>query len=63
MKQNINKNKKITITLHPRELEALHRLLLEEEMETGVKWSMNQLIRSLLVPLIKMSEEHLMEDE
>lgn len=55
--------KKLTITLHPRELDALNRLLLEEEMETGVKWSMNQLIRSLLVPLIKMSEDYLMEDE
>ena len=55
--------KKITITLHPKELEALQRLLLEEEMETGVRWSMNQLIRSLLVPLIKTSQEYLMEDE
>jgi transcriptional antiterminator Rof (Rho-off) len=59
----MNTHKKITITLHPRELQCLHRLLLEEEMETGVKWSMNQLIRSLLIPLIKVSDEWLMEDE
>ena len=57
------KMKKISITLTQREIEALHRLLLEEEMETGVKYSMNQLIRSLLVPLIKTSQEFLMEDE
>ena len=55
--------KKISITLHPKEIEALNRLLLEEEMETGVKWSMNQLIRTLLVPLIRTSQELLMEDE
>ena len=55
--------KKITITLHPYELECLQRLLMEEEMDSGVRWSMNQLIRSLLVPLIKTSQEYLMEDE
>ena len=54
--------KKITITLHPKEVASLQRLLLEEEMETGVRWSMNQLIRSLLIPLIKLSDEVLMED-
>lgn len=59
----MNPKKKITITLHQKEVDALYRLLLEEEAETGVRYSLNQLIRSLLVPLIRLSQVYLMEDE
>ena len=57
-----HKKRKISVILTNYEVACLQRILNEDEAERGVRTSMNQFIRSVLHPFIKLSQEAFMEE-